>query len=283
MARVARLVALAAVAAVVAALQPAQAQSLPTLHVRDFGMSVDRASVAVGEPFHLRIVAHVAEHLTSLDNIVLPNLAGFEELGDERRCAATLRGTDCVETLTLDATAPGDVTIAPATVDAIDGRNRKPSRFLTEPVVVHVAGDALGGGTRVALIAAAWFAVWLVSFGAFVALGTLLVRRLRRPRGPLAAPPAPAAARVPAADPDARFRALVEALAQEPTRPRAVAVRAVLRERAGASERETLRDLAARGALRDGAAAALAAMERATFCEEEGLADAVREALPYLR
>ena len=269
----------------VAAWQPAGAQQLPLLHVRGFDMSVDRASVSVGEPFHLRIVAHVAEPLAALDGIVLPNLSGFEELGDERRCASFERGTDCVETLTLDATAPGDARIGPATLDAIDGRTRRPSRFQTNAVIVHVAGDPLGPGGKAAFAAAMWFVVWLVSFAAFVASATLFVRWLRRPPTSVPAPP-PADAATPRSatpDPDERFRALVAALAREPTRPRAVAVRAALRERAGAGNYETLRDLAARGALGDGLAPAMVAMERATFCEEEDLADAVREALPYLR
>ena len=257
---------------------------MPTLHVRDFRMSVDRASVRVGEPFHLQIAAHLDERLSALDNLVLPNLAGFEELGDERRCASSERGTDCVETLTLDATAPGDATIGPASLDAIDGRSGKPSRFLTQAVVVHVAGDVLGAGGRVALVAVAWFGLWLVSFAAFVTFATLLVRWLRGRRRVAIVPaaPAPAAAAAVPADSDTRFRALVAALAQEPTRPRVVAVRAALRDRAGAGEHETLRDLATRGALRDGDAAAMVAVERAAFCEEEHLADAVREALPYL-
>ena len=93
----------------------ARAQPLPTLHVRGFALALDRTSVNVGQAFHLSLKTHVDERLSALDNVVLPNLSGLEDLGDERRCSASKNGTDCVETLTLDAQDPGDRTIGPAT------------------------------------------------------------------------------------------------------------------------------------------------------------------------
>ena len=71
-------------------------------------MSVDRATVAIGDQFHLTISAHVDEKIAQLDNLTLPDLAGFDSLGDERRCfAAASGGSDCVETVTLSATIAG--------------------------------------------------------------------------------------------------------------------------------------------------------------------------------
>ncbi|MBD5657370.1 MAG: hypothetical protein IAI50_19640, partial [Candidatus Eremiobacteraeota bacterium] len=60
-------------------------------------------------------------------------------------------------------------------------------------------------------------------------------------------------------------------------------VREALRESVGAREDETYADLVARRAIASGdALAAFRAVERATFCEDARVADAAREALPFL-
>ncbi len=88
----------------------------------------------------------------------------------------------------------------------------------------------------------------------------------------------------PVADFESQFRALVEALRAEPTRPRALAVRHALRFALGAQEKETLADLVRRNAAGDRPQriTALRAIERASFCEDAAVEHNAREALPFL-
>lgn len=276
-----------AVVAFASVPQPVGAQTLEKLHVRDFTMSADRTSLRVGETFHLTIAARVAERVLELDNVTLPELSGFDVLGDERRCSASERGSDCTETLTLAPNVAGDPTIAATTMDAIDARNGKPSRFGTNTLALHVAGapphlpnsiadvlwPALIGIVLPLVLVAlgAWGLIW--GFG----------RRKIAPRLPVPQPP-PFVPEPVAEDVHTRLRALAMELAAEPTRARAFAVRAALRESVGARDDETLADLAARRAAGERASilAALHAIERASFCEESHVARAVREALPSL-
>ncbi len=264
------------------------AQELATLHVYDFALRADRTAVHVGEPFHITISARLAERIAALDNVTLPNLSGFEELGDERRCSETASGTTCDETLTLDATQPGDRTLGPATLAAIDGRTARPSRFITDTLVLRVtpAGAARTNDVRETIYALAADGLRLALVALFLAIAGAVLWRLR-PRARHAvvrdsAPPS-AVARAPQREPP-EFEQLVAALAREPTRERVTALRHALRARAQARDDETLADLLARDALPEAAGtAALTAVERAAFCEDTQLPQAVREALPYLR
>lgn len=246
-------------------------------------MTAEPASLRVGETLRLTIAAHVDEVLLELDNVTLPDLTGFDVHGDERRCSATGRGSDCVETLEISPNVAGDRTIAAAIMDAIDARNGKPSRFSTNTIALRVA-DAL---PRIP----AWIGevFWSLALAALplLAAGFVIYAILRnfgrrRPvlrREPIAAPEPPRAI-----DREAYLRDLVAALAAQPSRQRALAVRAELRERLGAREDETLADLANR--YRNGThprlLAALGAIERPAFCEETRVARAVEEALPSL-
>ncbi|GAC1309687.1 MAG: hypothetical protein NVSMB21_16560 [Vulcanimicrobiaceae bacterium] len=277
--------ALASVALPLAFASVARAQSLTTLHVRRFTMRAEPASVRVGETFRLTIAAHVDEELFELDNVTLPDLTGFDVLGDERRCHASSRGSDCTEILTVSPTVAGDRTIAAAVMDAVDGRNARPSRFSTNTVALRV-------GPAPARVPA-WLVevVWAIALAALPLLLACLVvyallRRFgRRPpaerQQPLSVTPAPPSA----SDLDARLRALVRDLAARPSRERARAVRAALRERAGARDRETLGDLTRREgfALSPQLLVALRAIERPAFCAEHDVVRAVEEALPSLR
>ncbi len=153
---------------------------------------------------------------------------------------------------------------------------------------IDVSGAPLPPALRAALAQAAWAVAWTVFFvGLLVAAtATLVWLRARGRRTRDHATPSQSLVRkrlrsVPD-DADARWRELVRDLEREPTRARATAVRDELRARAGARMDETLADLARRGALHGAAGAALTAVERASFCEEEHVAEAVHEALPYL-
>ncbi len=282
---VTRAVALGAAVASVVMPYQARAQSLTSLHVRSFTEAIDRTNLRVGEQLHLTITAHVDERVLELDNVTLPNLAGFDTLGDERRCTASSRGSDCTETLTLEPTVAGDRTIAATIMDAVDARNGKPSRFSTNTVALRIASApphfptwfwpllwsiALAILPLVLVALAAWALIWGFGRGKRAAA-----------RAPYVAPTPPP---VPFVDPADHIRGLVADLAREPTRVRALAVRAALRRLVGARDEETLADLARRRDMTDRVRVltALRAIERASFCEDDRVAHAVTEALPSL-
>lgn len=265
------------------ALGTAAAQQLATLHVRSLAASADRTTARAGEEFHITMNVRLDEPVAALDNVTLPDLSGFDVSGDERRCTASPRGSACSETLTLAATIPGDRTIGPWTLDAVDARTHRATRFSSNSVVVHVLGpsplESMGALLRnlgfaavaaVVLIGLAGLALWA------------FVRALPR-RKPAFAPaaPEPEVPEPPRAD-DPSLRELVAALSREPTRRHALALRAALRRRIGALEHETYDDLVARRALGNGEADGFRAVERAAFCEDERVADAAREAVSYL-
>jgi hypothetical protein len=248
-------------------------------------MSADRVTVAIGEPFHLTISAHVDESVPQLDNLTLPDLSGFDSLGDERRCvSASGAGTDCVETVTLAATIAGKRTIAGATLDAIDGRNGKPSRFTTDPVSILVTGpipapigDAPSNLTALLFSFAKSATIFMLVVVAVLALMWAFFSK----RAVVVAPQ-PMPAPVPPPDPRGRFRELIDALVREPTRFNALRLREAMREAMHARDGETLADLDARAAGTPDDRLALRAVEKAAFCEDARVADAVREATPFL-
>jgi hypothetical protein len=273
----------------------ANAQPLPTLHIHGFALALDRTSVNVGEAFHLTLKTHVDEKLSALDNVVLPNLSGLEDLGDERRCTPSKKGTDCIETLTLDAADPGDRTIGPASLEAIDPRTGRPHNIQSNVVTIHVTGQSKTSNEPPApdffgdIVAAAVRGVItfvLVAVAVWALLWGFGRRRARPSPVPLVATPAPPPPPPTAAvDWAAQLAALTAALEREPTRANAVAVREALRRHVGARDEETLADLVARNATNGqlSTLVALTAIERAAFCEEERVPEAAREALPYLK
>jgi len=265
---------------------PALTQVLAQLHVRTFTLSSDRYTPHVGEQLHLTIVVHVDERIGQLDNVTLPDLSGFDVYGDERRCARARRGgTDCTEVVLIAPKETGDRTIDPVTLDAVDARNHRPSRFASNRVTLHVTGEpfsATDAARQVSHVALDTLVVLGAAAIPFV-LGLLLLRATRRRPAsppPVAAPPAPS----PLVRPVDPLLRLVVSLRDEPGRARVLAVRDELRRRVGARDEETLGDLEARDAARNKPALgdALRAIEYAAFVEEARLVDAVREALPAL-
>lgn len=263
-----------ALAALAAAPLVAAAQPLPSLHVRNFSLALDRTRIRVGEPLRLTITVDVAEKVPQIAGVVLPNLAGFDELGDERRCTSAAAGTTCVETLTLEPTGLGTRTLGPATLDAVDARSGKPSRFATNSVVVRVdeAGGISGDSVREGIYGFADLVIRVALVLLVVVLGAALIARLfrRRPAAPIPKAvfdPQPLNYENPRAPAAVAFPELVAALEREPSRANAVALRDALRARVGAGERETQRDLDVRGAISDPReSAGMGALERAAFC-----------------
>jgi hypothetical protein len=286
MARTPALVA-ALVAALACTLVRAGAQQLVRLHVRSMTLTAVPSHVRLGDVIRLSMRLQLAEPIGRLDNVTLPDLTGFDVLGDERRCAAERGGTVCTETLSLAPSAVGTRTIAPITLDAIDARTGRPTRFGTNPVTVVVEPASPLSATNSAARALAdvlgFFGV--VAIAAAVALAILIgVRTKRRSAAPARVAPVAETPRPSALDDDARWRTLVGNLQARPTRARVDAVRAALRGRVGARDDETFGDLVARGALLSTPSAmeALRLIERAAFVDDDRLEDAVADALPAL-
>jgi len=255
---------------------PAGAQQLARLHVRAFTISVEPATLRVGETLQLRITTRVDENILQLDNVTLPDLSGFESVGDERRCGTSGRGSVCVETMTLTPTGPGDRTIGPATLEAIDARNHdKPSRFATNVVRVRVTPVPEPNSLLF------WFLKSFAVLASVAIVGYALLWGFRRrvPRPPDAVLPEKPPVKVTDPLPE-----LLSSLAAEPTRPRVLAVRAELRRRAGAREDETLDALLLRGAAGGdpSLAGALRAIETPAFVDDRYVASEAQRALPIL-
>lgn len=269
-----RVALLALFAGVLCVTQPVRAQQLAPLHVQSMTLTTDTARPKAGVPFDLVLTIRVRENLASLQNVVLPAFIGPEELGDERMLSHRASGTVYRETLRLVAHAHGDLAIGPAYLDAVDARDGKPKRFLSNGLTLYVDGaDALAPGFAIGSVLGA-FGELLLIVAALAAIAMLL-RRSRRVVQPLepareqpvAPPPAPL---------EQRLDAAIETLAQHPAREALSRVRDLLWEYAGAPPGGTLADaLAASDGAPAHVRAMLCAVERATFVEDWQFADAV--------
>ncbi|MHB8230394.1 MAG: hypothetical protein ACYDG0_06355, partial [Vulcanimicrobiaceae bacterium] len=158
----------------------ARAQSLQRLDVTSFTLSSDTGAPQLERPFHLIIAVSVTESESRLDNLVLPSFFGLEELGDARRLVAGSNGTRYRETITVVAHRSGTIHVTPAYLDAVDARNGRPTRFISNALVLHVGGGleapaAAARGIFRLLAAGGGIAVLLLLAGALLLL-------LRRPR-----------------------------------------------------------------------------------------------------
>lgn len=260
-----------ALAAAVAA--PALAQAFPRVHVTDLAQRADRASVAPGEVFHLTIHVKIAQQRERLDELILGSFDNCEIISNETVRRALPDGTDFVERLALEALAPGEATISPAYIDALDPTVGKPLRYSSNAVTVHVTGRApfdagyhafAETARRVALAAA--IGVGLVA--AVFVLGVMFVRRRKRSPPPTAprrvVAPAPVAA--PNAGAPERLTQAADAYRMARSQATLADVRGVLFELAGVARGVTLVDaLRALGERDRPLRVALFAAERATF------------------
>jgi hypothetical protein len=249
----------------------ASAQGYRRLHITALSMRADHRSIQVGQVFHVAIHVHVAEKVTNLDELVIPDVGTLEPMGDERAVSHANGGTDVVETLTLAASQPGVVTLRPAYLDAIDPKSGKALRFSSNPLrIVVAAARAPGLADPFAGIEHAFVVVFEVIAGTVVVLALVVVGRLVRGRRraavvvatPVAVtpPPSPPPTRSPREDVDAALRRYRTAPANGALRD----LRAALFVAAGAPPGGTLRDALAEtsnGALRR----ALSAAEGAAF------------------
>jgi hypothetical protein len=265
-----------------------QAQGgLRVLDVEALRMRTDRSQVRVGEMFHLVIHVRVRENVSALDELVVPDIGTMQLLGDERRTTHGARGTDVVETLTLEPTAGGRYTFAPAYLDAIDPHALRPKRFSAGRAITVVVTDparaAGGDGWDLGRSLATLVVVFVVIVAVVLALlGRIRARRepslvadvtLCFSKGPAAPPPPPPSVWTPRE----RVAAALRPYRRSPGSTTLERLRAALFGAAGAEPGATLRD-----ALRSGDPAlhdALRAAEGAAFGPAQAREVASRELL----
>lgn len=256
-----------------------RAQEYQRLHVRSFTLSSDAANPQLERPFHVALTIRVSERLSQLENVFLPTFDGAEELGDVRQIAQSASGTTYRETLTLVAHTRGVLTISSGYLDAIDARDGKAKRFISNSLRLPVGGGAVSavwGALRTAAIVAV--DLLLVAAALFV-VAALFWRRRRAlpPQAPVPEPaPQPEIAPPPQNDVDDAF----ERLRLYRDRKSVLNLRAALWRDAGAQNGETLSDVLRRpAASEDRMRRLLMVVERAAFIEEARLHEAIEEVL----
>lgn len=255
------------------------AAALIALHVRSMSLTSDTPSPRLGVPFRVTISIGVKENVPTLPNVYLPAFFGPEELGDERSTVHGAQGTLYRETLTLEAHARGPLRIGAAKMDAIDARDGKPKRFISNDLVLNVEGGPLLDVWSPVRAFLGLVAYTLLPLAAIVAIVVLLFRRkARSPRvQPVQPPPSPPA---PVPAPVDTLSQAIERLRDRRSRAAVLEVRSAIWRAAGASPGETLGDVEHR--LRSAPQAqreAAARIERAAFIDDERLQSAIDEFL----
>lgn len=240
-------------------------------------------------PFHLVVRLHVRERVDTIANLELPILAELELLGDERTVETNAAGTEYEETITVVAHRLGEITIAPATLQAIDPRDGHAKEYNTNELTLQVqpaTTQPLQQGESAAFSALQWtgrIALWMGGLACVAGLLTLVF--MRRPSTTTAyrhepiSPPQPIAAQ----SERNRMRDALTVLQAERSRAAAIAVRAAIWQMVGASEGETLDDVLRRPAAAElRPARLLRSLERAAFTYDDDLQAAINDACTAL-
>ena len=251
------------------------AQALPRIHVVDFTMRSDTAAPRVAQPFHIEIAGRLKEPLGSVDFVILPNLAGLEPLGDERRAIATSHGTDFNETLTVVARSGGNLHLSAAYFDAVDPRDGRPKRYYSNDLALNVTGSpppmlpSTSPWSLLLKLVAALLVVFLA--------GAVLLRGKAKPTQTAAVANPEPIDETPA--PEDGFRRALGALKRERTRSAVMALRSELWKTAGAHGGETLNALLSRNGAAKPMQTALRLVERAAFVQQSRLDAAIDDAV----
>ncbi len=267
----------------------AGAQALPRLDVTSFTFTSDTRSPAQEQPFHLIIDVHIRGRIDDLEGVVLPQLGTLEILGDEKHTTVRGDATEYRESIAVVAHRGGTIAIPPAYLDAIDARDGKPKRFLSDPLTLQVSGPA---GLLIPDSATDEHRLrGLIRIGGF-SIGALLIVALALLALGLRKAPVPIAdAEVVEPEPVALSQAapvdaMVEArryLTHDPSRESALAARSALWHSIGAGDGETLADVVRRPAAHDPVLrAVLRALERAAFTGDDDRPAAIEDALRAL-
>ena len=235
-------------------------------------MQADRSQLRVGEVFHLAIHVRVRENVSALDELIVPDVGTMQLLGDERRTTHSSGGSDVVETLTLEPTARGRYTFAPAYLDAIDPHDLRPKRFSANHAVTVIVTDPAvvgsSGWARARSLATLVAALIVVVAVALALLGWIRTPRERTPVADVAlnlakGPPAPPPPSL--ATPRERVAYALRAYRRSPGTTALEKLRTELFDAAGAVPGATLRD-------------ALRTLRRAHGENDPALQDALRAA-----
>jgi hypothetical protein len=261
----------AALLAVSSAL--AQAQQLQRLHVKSFILTSSAARPRLEVPFDVTLTIRVSERLAELQNVYLPTFMGAEELGDLREQSSGPSGTVYRETLRLVAHARGPLGIGSAYLDAIDARDGKPKRFISNDLHLYVDGDPAADAVR-ALRTGAWSAIFaIVTLLVLVAF----IRLRNRPPAEVRVPQIAQTEAPPIVQPEpSEFEAALDRLRMCRDRNSVVRLRAALWRIAGARDGQTLSEVlqTPQGA-DEQLRRLLVAVERAAFVEERQLDAAI--------
>jgi hypothetical protein len=254
----------------------ARAELLQRLHVLGFKVTSDTMRPRVGVPFHVTLTIHVRERVTQLQSVSPPTFFSLESLGDRRRLTQLRSGGSIYrETLTLVARKPGPTAIGSAYLDAVDLRDSKTKRFISNDLILTVMGGALPNAGNTVLVRLLAFLV-LVLFVAVV-LAALAISRRRRFATPAKDAPQPTVS------PPRAAIDLDDALADlriRRDRPSVLGVREALWQMVGASLGETLDDVLQREpAHGNGLSRVLIAIEHAAFIDDAHLQQAIDNAL----
>lgn len=292
MARKTRLVLRLLAAAVFVALSSGigAAQTLQKLTVESFVLSSDTSNPKLEVPFHLIVRVHVRERVASIDNLELPILAELELLGDERGIRTSPAGTDYTETIAVVAHHTGKIAIAPATLQAIDARDRRAKQYSSNGLIIDVGGgalDPLAGSKRFLQTGARWFvrtALWAGGIICIVALVALIFhQRPVKTAAPAPQVPAPAPPPVPQRTRRDQLSDALTVLRAERSRSAAVRVRSAVWRMIGASDGETLGDVLQRPDATDARMRSLLrSLERAAFTYDNDLSPAIDDACASL-
>jgi hypothetical protein len=273
---------------VIATSAAARSQNLARLTVESFTLSSDTARPQIDVPFHLIVTLHVRERVFEIDNLELPILAELELLGDERQTSVGPHGTLYRETITVAAHRTGTITIAPATLQAIDARDGKPKQWYTNVLRLQVGGvsrEILRNDEHAAVavvVAALRALLWAAGIACIAAIAVLVFRRRQPPLPPAPAPPA-AQPPQPLRSRREQLQDALTVLRADPTRGAAVRVRSAIWRMVGATDGETLGDVLHRSEASDPRMRSLLiALERGAFTYDDDLAAAIRDACSAL-
>lgn len=237
--------------------------------MRSFTLTCDTPRPRAGVPFNVTLSIRVDENVAELPDVYLPSFFGPQELGDERQIQHGKAGTLYRETLRLVTYANGPVHIGSAYLDAIDARDGKPKRFISNMLDLRAGPSPAIGAARTFFEAAAAVLAAL--------LAALFAWRLRRK--PRMDAPAPAQLPQPKPVVNGVAQAMMQ-LRERRDRRAVLELRAALWAAAGARDGETLQDVLARLRTVDaGVRRMLMLVEEAAFTEEARLEAAVARVL----
>ena len=265
-----------------------RAADLQHLFITQFSLEADHREIDLSDVVHLHFQAHVREHIDQLNNLKLPDMHGFELIGNESHLNDTKAGTDYIEDLSLAPQQEGTFVLGPILLYFIDS-HKGPSVASSNTVKIVVEHHDVMVDFRLLLIRSALIVALaiiggIVTFyagkaGLFWLSGRLPRRSLPEPDvEPSLVVAQPAHPHVPGRE---RLRQAINQARRDPTSRQAVLVRGALRDVLGATSDETLADLLVR--FSDGERAifgrALRAIERAVFIQENEQSTAIEDSL----